>query len=304
MLNWIRNVNNYEEALKISDEIDWIRALPFIIIHLSGILAFFVHPSPLAIIIAVVLYLARVFFIGAFYHRYFSHKAYQTNRIWQFIFALLSSTCAQRGVLWWAPHHRQHHMVSDSESDVHSPVQHGFLWSHIGWFLSKRHYHYNPERVRDLAKYPELVFLEKFDTLGPALLLFTLVLSGYLLETYTPQFHTGIVEMVVWGFSVSTIALFHTTVVINSLSHVFGKKRYDTPDNSRNNFLLAILTLGEGWHNNHHHYPNSARQGFFWWEIDITYYILKLMERLGMIWDLKGIPNAARNAKLIKNGDH
>jgi stearoyl-CoA desaturase (delta-9 desaturase) len=288
---WISN-DSYNEDANHSERIDWLRALPFVLINLACLLVFWVGYSKVAVVTAVVLYFIRLFSIGAFYHRYFSHKTYQTNRFWQFIFAVIGSSSVQRGPLWWAAHHRQHHMCSDEPADAHSPVQHGFWWSHVGWFLSNKHYHYNPERVKDLARYPELVFLDRHDGLVPLLLLAGLSLAGALLHLYKPELGVTAGQMAVWGFCISTIALFHTTVSINSLSHVFGSKRFKTSDNSRNNLFLALMTLGEGWHNNHHHYPATARQGFMWWEIDITYYLIKLMEKLGMVWDVKGVPKA------------
>lgn len=287
---WVANENKYDPNHHYPDQIDWLRATPFILVNLACLLVFWVGFSWTAFITALVLYFVRLFSIGAFYHRYFSHKTYQTNRFWQFIFALIAASSAQRGPLWWASHHRQHHLCSDEPLDAHSPVQHGFWWSHVGWFLSKKHYHYNPARVKDLSRYPELVFLERYDSLVPTFLFLALGVSGYLLQTFYPALGTTAGQMIVWGFCISTIALFHTTVSINSLSHVFGSQRFNTTDSSRNNFWLAMLTLGEGWHNNHHHYPATARQGFLWWEIDITYYLLKGLEKVGIIWDVKGVP--------------
>lgn len=299
-LKWIANENNYDPNANIPDNIDWLRTIPFLLVNLGCLLVFFVGFSWTAFITALVLYFVRLFSIGAFYHRYFSHKTYQTNRFWQFIFAIVAASSAQRGPLWWASHHRQHHMVSDQKEDAHSPVQHGFWWSHVGWFLSKKHYFYNPDRVRDLAKFPELVFLERYDSLVPAFLFISLFVAGLILYFVAPELGTGPGQLLVWGFCISTIALFHTTVSINSLSHVFGKQRFATPDQSRNNVWLALLTLGEGWHNNHHHYPATARQGFYWWEIDITYYILKLFEKLGIIWNVKNVPKSVLQ-KDLKN---
>jgi stearoyl-CoA desaturase (delta-9 desaturase) len=291
LLNWIANENQYDPILSsYPKKIDWLRALPFILVNIGCLFVFYYGFSFIACMTAVVLYFVRLFAIGGFYHRYFSHKTYQTNRFWQFIFALIAASAAQRGPLWWASHHRQHHLVSDEVEDAHSPVQHGFWWSHVGWFLSKKHYPYNPERVKDLLRYPELVFLDKYDSLVPTFLFIVLFLTGMVLHAYAPGLGTNGPQMIVWGFCLSTIALFHSTVTINSLSHVIGRRRFETKDNSRNNFLLALLTLGEGWHNNHHHYPATARQGFMWWEIDITYYILKLFEKLGIIWNVKGLP--------------
>lgn len=289
---WIANQNNYDSIENYPDEIDWLRAIPFILLNLSCLLVFYVGFSWTAFLTGVVLFFVRLFSIGAFYHRYFSHKTYQTNRFWQFIFALIGASSAQRGPLWWASHHRQHHMVSDEPEDAHSPVQHGFWWSHMGWFLSKKHYHYNPDRVKDLARFPELVFLDRYDSLVPTSLFILLFTAGTLLHHFAPGLGTTGGQMLVWGFSISTIVLFNITVLINSLCHVFGSKRFVTKDSSRNNLLFAILTLGEGWHNNHHHYPATARQGFMWWEIDITYYIIKLMEKLGMVWDVRGVPKS------------
>jgi stearoyl-CoA desaturase (delta-9 desaturase) len=300
LLNWVSNENYYDPKISYPAKIDWLRALPFILVNLGCLLVFWYGFSWTALITAIVLYFVRLFSIGGFYHRYFSHKTYQTNRFWQFIFALIAASSAQRGPLWWASHHRQHHMVSDEEDDAHSPVRHGFWWSHIGWFLSKKHYYYNPERVKDLLRYPELVFLDRYDSLVPTMLFIILCLTGMYLQAYMPQLGTNAPQMLIWGFCISTIALFHTTVSINSLSHVIGSRRFATKDNSRNHFLLALLTLGEGWHNNHHHYPATARQGFMWWEIDITYYILKGFEKLGIIWEVKGLPKAVLEKNRIK----
>lgn len=301
MLKWVANENNYDPNSQQADEIDWLRAMPFILINLSCLLVFYVGFNWTAFITGVVLYFVRLFSIGAFYHRYFSHKTYKTTRTWQFISALIAGTCAQRGPLWWAAHHRQHHMVSDEPADAHSPVQHGFWWSHVGWFLSKRHYNYNPERVKDLAQFPELVFLDRYDVLMPMVLFVSLLLSGIALHRYAPQLGTTPGQMLVWGFSISTVVLFNSTVLINSLCHVFGSKRFVTKDNSRNSLLFALLTLGEGWHNNHHHYPASARQGFKWWELDITYYIIKLLEKLGIVWDVRGVPKSVMEKDLVKD---
>lgn len=287
---WFTFENNYDPHKKYEEKIDWLRAIPFLLLNLGCLLVFYFGFSWVAFWTALALYVVRVFSIGAFYHRYFSHKTFQTNRFWQFIFAVLGNSSAQRSALWWASHHRQHHLVSDEPADAHSPVQHGFWWSHVGWFLSKKHYFYNPERIKDLIRYPELVFLDRYDCLVPALLFISLFITGYCLSVFAPQLGTNAGQMIVWGFCISTIALFHTTVSINSLSHVIGKKRFNTPDNSRNHLLLALLSMGEGWHNNHHHYPATARQGFVWWEIDMTYYLIKLLEKLGIVWDVRGLP--------------
>ncbi len=275
------------------DEVDWLRTVPFIFLHAGCLGIFWVGWSWTAVAVACGLYFVRMFAITGFYHRYFSHRAFRTGRVRQFLFAFIAATSAQRGPLWWADRHRHHHRHSDEEVDVHSPVRHGFLWSHIGWITSRRNFPTDYSNVRDLAKYPELVFLNRFDIIAPLSLAFALLLGGSLLARFAPQLGTSGPQLLVWGFFVSTVVLFHATSCINSLAHLIGRRRYATDDDSRNSFLLAMITLGEGWHNNHHRYMSTARQGFYWWEIDVTYYLLRLLQSIGVIHDLRPVPRAA-----------
>ncbi len=292
--------SQYDSGSEKDDKtIDYTRALPYIALHLACFSVLYVGWSAFAVTMAIVLYLIRMFAITAFYHRYFSHKAFKTSRIMQFIFAALGATAIQRGALWWAAHHRIHHATADKETDQHSPKRHGFLWSHTGWFLARSNFKTRQNDIKDFAKYPELEILDRFDILIPILFAMVLYISGSLLEIYAPTLETNGWQLLVWGFVVSTVLLYHGTFTINSLAHLFGKKVYQNNDDSRNNFWLALITLGEGWHNNHHFYPGSARQGFLWWEIDITYYGLKLLEKLGLIWDLRPVPE--RILKMRKN---
>jgi len=277
------------------DRIDWARILPFVGMHAACLAVFWVGVSPVAVGAAVALYVLRMFAITGFYHRYFSHRTFKTSRAAQFAFAVLGASAVQRGPIWWAAHHRHHHAHSDRPEDVHSPRQHGFLWSHMGWFLSRGHFAPDLGRVRDLLRYPELRWLDRFDILVPIVLALSLLLLGQWLAVAYPGLGTSGGQMLVWGFFVSTVACYHGTYTINSLCHVWGRRRYATGDESRNNFWLALITLGEGWHNNHHRYPMSARQGFYWWEVDFTYYGLRLLSALGLIWDLKPVPRAVRD---------
>ena len=274
--------------------VDWARVLPFLGMHVACLAVIWVGFSWVALAVTVALYVIRMFAITGFYHRYFSHRSFKTSRAGQFIFGMLGASAVQRGPIWWAAHHRHHHVHSDKVEDVHSPVQHGFFWSHMGWFMSHKHFVADLSRVKDLLKYPELRLLDRFDILVPTLLGIGVYLLGMLLKHVAPELGTSGAQMLVWGFFISTVAVYHGTYTINSLSHVFGRQRYKTGDASRNNVWLAIITLGEGWHNNHHHYPASVRQGFYWWEFDITYYVLKLMSFAGVIWDLKPVPAAVR----------
>lgn len=273
-----------------ADRIDWLRAAPFVAMHLACLGAFAVGVSPLAVAIAGLLYALRMFALTAFYHRYFSHRTFRTSRAVQFAFAVLGAASVQRGPLWWAAHHRNHHRHTDTALDPHSPAVHGFLWSHAGWFLTRSGFRTDWSRIPDLARYPELRWLDRFDTLVPVALAAGLYALGAWLESAAPQLRTSGPQLLVWGFFISTVVLFHATVTINSLAHRFGSRRFDTGDESRNNLWLALLTFGEGWHNNHHFFPGSARQGFRWWEVDLSWYGLRVLAALGLVRDLKPVP--------------
>ncbi len=279
--------------------IEWGRVVPFVALHLSCLFVFAVGFSWIAVTTAVVMYVVRMFGITAGYHRYFAHRAYKTSRVGQFCLAVLGGSAAQRGPLWWAAHHRHHHKHSDDPHDLHSPTQQGFFWSHIGWVLDRSNFRSQIELIKDYAKFPELRFLDRFDILVPVLTGVSMFLFGVALEAWAPGLGTNGWQMLVWGFVVSTICLYHGTFTINSLSHLFGKRRFQTKDTSRNNWLGAIITLGEGWHNNHHHYQASARQGFYWYEIDMSYYTLKFLSLFGLVWDLRPVPKRAMGLRRL-----
>ncbi len=275
------------------DGIDWVRVVPFIGMHLMCFGVFFTGVSPIALWTALALYALRMFAITAFYHRYFSHRAFRTSRVVQFVFGVIGASSVQRGPLWWAAHHRHHHRHADTEHDPHSPRA-GFLRSHMGWFLTRAGFRADRSRVRDLERFPELRLLDRFDVLVPIALATALFLWGGWLQRNHPELGTSAAQMLVWGFFVSTVVLFHATVTINSLAHRWGRRRYDTHDDSRNNAFLALITFGEGWHNNHHHFPGSARQGHRWWEFDLSWYVLCVLAALRIVSDLKAVPAEAQ----------
>ena len=276
------------------DRVQWARIWPFLLLQSTCLLVFVVGWSPVAVIVAVALYLVRMFGITAFYHRYFSHRSFRVGRAMQFAGAVLGASATQRGPLWWAAHHRKHHRHSDTVEDAHSPIAHGFWWAHVGWITSKRHYATDLAQVPDLAKFPELRWLDRHDTAVPLALLACCLLLGGALQLWAPSLGTDALQMGVWGFSISTTVLFHGTASINSLAHLFGKRVWPTKDQSKNSFLLALITLGEGWHNNHHWAPGTVRQGFRWWEIDISYYALRCLALVGLVRDLTPLPARAR----------
>lgn len=274
-------------ATEFHDDIIYPNTAAFILVHLAPLAAIWSGVTTTSVILAITLYVVRMFGVTAGYHRFFSHRSFKTSRAGQFLFALLAMSSTQKSVLWWAALHRHHHRHSDDPEDVHSPVHRGFFYSHVGWIFDKKHDATRVDEVPDLTKYPELVFLDKHQLLpGIALAVLCFFIDGW----------SGLFI----GFFLSTVFLYHGTFFINSLAHVHGNQRYVTGDDSRNNWWLALITLGEGWHNNHHAYQRSTRQGFRWYEIDITYYVLKAMSWVGLVWDLGEPPvEVVRNERRV-----
>lgn len=259
----------------------------FFLLHMLPLLLVFTGVTLKAAVLCVALYWTRVFFITAGYHRYFSHRTYKLNRFWQFVMAYGGASAAQKGPLWWAAHHRDHHRYSDTENDIHSHRK-GFWWSHAGWILCDKYNETKFDRIKDFAKYPELRFINKYDWIPPwSLGIFSFLVAGF--------------PGLLLGFFFSTVLLWHSTFMVNSLAHVWGRRRYATPDTSRNNWFIAIATMGEGWHNNHHYYQSTARQGFFWWEWDPSYYILWIGSKLGIVKHLRKLPEGKKYRNL-ENG--
>lgn len=273
------------ETEEFHDDIIYPATIPFLLVHLACFAAIWTGVTAEALVICVALYVVRMFGLTAGFHRYFSHRSFKTSRVAQFLLAFLAQTSAQRGVLWWSAKHRHHHLHSDTELDVHSPRHRGFWYSHVGWIFTRRHDGADYSTIPDLTRYPELVWLDRHPYFGA----FLLAVACFLYAGWT-----GLVV----GFFWSTVLLYHGTFFINSLAHVHGKQRYVTGDDSRNNWWLALITLGEGWHNNHHAYQRSTRQGFRWWEIDVTYYVLKVLSWFRIVWDLgEPPPEVVRNER-------
>ncbi len=286
--NAIFKAQSTKHKLKFHERVDWVNAIPFLLFHIVGIVGVFLVPFSWSMVgLCLVSYVVRIFGITGGYHRYFAHKTYKQNRFMQFLMAFLGGSSHQKGALWWAAHHRHHHKYSDQPDDTHSPVQEGFWWAHMGWILVRENDATKWEYIKDLSKFPELRFLNKNHwipgvTFAVALLIF------------------GGPAALMWGYFLSTVLVWHGTFAINSLSHVYGSRRYETTDDSRNNPILGLILLGEGWHNNHHTYQNSTRQGFYWWEIDLTYYALIVLRALGLVHGMKEPPLEILEAKRIK----
>ncbi len=255
--------------------------LPLLVVHVATLVGIILTGwSWRGLLLAVCIYFVRMVMVTAGYHRYFAHRSFKTSRVFQFLLAVGAESGGEKGVLWWASHHRWHHKYSDTEKDVHSAKQRGFAFAHIGWLFSKRWGSTDPTLIPDLCKYPELRFLDREGIQAIPIVAVALICLGL----------WGL-QGLIWGFGLSSVLLWHGSFAINSLAHLVGRQRYATGDESRNSWILAIVTTGEGWHNNHHHFPSSARQGFFWWEVDLTYYVLRGLELLGLVWDLQRVPD-------------
>ena len=280
-------------AVEDNSELSWTnyaKSIVFFAIHVACLGVFFVQFSWTAIAVCAFLYFIRMFAITGAYHRYFSHRTYKTSRIFQFLLGFLGTMSAQKGPIWWAANHRHHHQHSDTEEDIHSVKTHGLWHAHVGWILSSDYLKVKSELIKDFLAFPEIKWLDNYHLVGPILLGAMVVGLGVYLEQFHPGLGVTPWSLFIWGFCVSTTLLYHGTFFINSLAHLIGSRRFNTTDESKNSLILALITLGEGWHNNHHRYPGSEKQGFYWWEIDITHYMLKMLSWVGLVWDIREPP--------------
>jgi len=265
-------------------------AFGFASIHVAAAIGVVLAPITTRLfVLALIAYLVRTVAINAAYHRYLSHHGFRTTRAFQFILAALGTLALQKGPLWWAAHHRKHHRFSDTGLDVHSASRQGFFTAYAGWILDSANDPTDYSVIRDLTRYPELMWLNRYHLVPP-----TVVGAAIWLIWGMPVF--------VWVCLVAVVAQWHVLFTSNVLCHVIGSQRFDTSDNSRNNALFGILLMGEGWHNNHHHYPSSARQGFFWWELDLTYFVLRMLKTVGIVWDLREVPERVLLARRPEKG--
>ena len=294
---WALVDNEYRNQLPVQggdeNSVEWQRLVPFFLLHLGCLGAIWTGVGWFAALVCVALYALRMFAITAVYHRYLSHRSYDAPRWLVFLGSWTAAAAAQRGPLWWAAHHRKHHRHSDREGDAHSPLHGRFGWSHVGWFTTRSNFRTDLQQLPDLREHAELRWLDRFDIVAPLSLLIALYVLGEVLAVNAPSLETSGWQLVVWGFCVSTTLVFHVTSMVNSVCHLFGSRPWKTSDQSRNLPWLALLTFGEGWHNNHHYCPGSVRQGFRWWQLDFSFYVLWVMERIGLV-KLRPLPARAR----------
>ncbi len=287
----------FRHALNDEDNRLLMASSPVIFLHIACIGLFFTGFSWVAVVTLLLTFSFRVFALTAGFHRYFSHRSFKTSRAFQFVLAWVGTSSAQLGPMWWAANHRHHHQYSDQDEDVHSPVAQSAFWSHIGWVLCRAHRSIKYERIRDLCKFPELHFIDRFHVLPVLSLMCALYITGATLNFFFPGLGTSGIQLLMWGFFLSTVLVYHVTFCVNSVTHIVGTKRFATEDESRNNFWVALLTFGEGWHNNHHRYAVCARQGFRWWELDVSYLILRTLQFFRIVWDIREPPRSILGEK-------
>ena len=288
MLSSIRQI--VQHAIEDEDNRLLMASSPIALMHLLALGTIFTGFSWAALIALGVTYSIRVFALTAGFHRYFSHRAFKTSRAFQFVLAWVGTSSAQLGPMWWAANHRHHHQHSDKVEDIHSPVVKSAFLAHIGWVMCRAYNSIQHHRIKDLSKYPELRFIDRFHVLPVLSLIGLLYAIGASLSHFFPGLGASGIQMVMWGFFLSTVLVYHVTFCVNSVTHIVGKKRFATDDESRNSWWVALLTFGEGWHNNHHRWPLSARQGMYWWEFDLTFLILRVLEKFRIVWDVKVYP--------------
>jgi stearoyl-CoA desaturase (Delta-9 desaturase) len=279
-------------------QLDYLTIFQFFYLHVGCVLLFWVGVSWIAVTACIAFYCLRIFAVSAGYHRYFSHRSYKTGRIFQFLLALVGCMANQKGPLWWAAHHRYHHSHADRDTDIHSPTRHGFWWAHCLWIFDLQYRRADQKCMSNFTPYVELRLMDKFYLAPPLLSAAFFFLLGVILSRTQPDLQTSGLQMLAWGFFVSTVLVHHAIYSANSIAHSLGSRRFDNTDTSRNNLFVALLTFGDGWHNNHHHYPRSARHGFYWWEIDLTHYLLKGLSYVGIVWALQTPPNRTYQMKI------
>ncbi|HEY8996245.1 MAG TPA: fatty acid desaturase [Edaphobacter sp.] len=264
--------------------INWVTAIAMVIFHIGAVAALFFFSWKNLAVAAVMYFLAINVGIGMCYHRLLTHRGYKTPRFMEYLLTICGTMALEGGPIFWVATHRVHHQNSDHEGDPHTPHD-GTWWAHAGWIISGRALHsetallgrYAPDLTRD----PIHVWLSKYHWLPLTIAGFLQIALGAALADPGHRV-VGALGMVLWGTFLRTTLGLHATWLVNSATHLWGKRRFETHDDSRNSWWVALLTGGEGWHNNHHAHPVSARHGLTWYEFDINYYGIWLMSKLGL----------------------
>ena len=262
------------------------RVATAIVVHLVAMTAPFVYSWWGLMFFVLSTFVILQFGLTLGYHRLLSHRSYQTHPVVRRIFATLGCLSAQAGPISWAATHRFHHRHADGDQDPHSPKQ-GLAWAHMIWV-----FYHHPELRKasfilagDLSSDPFLCFLERHRSCVNGV--FALGVFG--LGIIIIDGWVGGVSLLVWGVCLRVVVLWHLTFLVNSAAHTWGYRNYRTPDQSRNLWWLALLLLGDGWHNNHHADPRAAAHGHRWFELDITYAMIAIMAKLGLVWSVRPV---------------
>lgn len=265
--------------------------VPFAALLTAIVLLWRTGVGPIDVALLVGMYVANIIGIGVGLHRHFSHRSFQTTTPIRVVLAILGSIAAQGPPLFWAAVHRRHHAYSDRDGDPHSPhlsgdgirnLVRGFWHAHVGW-LFKPEVHDLSVFVPDLVRDPLIFKVSRLYFVWVALgLIVPAAIGGVLTGTWT-----GAATGLLWGGLVRISLTHHTTWSVNSICHIYGRRPFRSRDYSANNLWLAIPSFGEAWHNNHHAFPSSAFHGLRWWQIDLSGYIIRLLELTGLAWNVK-----------------
>jgi fatty-acid desaturase len=266
--------------------VNWITVIAMSAFHVGAVAAFFYIDAGAMFTAFLLYYIAGSFGIGMGYHRLLTHRGYKTKKWVEYFLTTCGTLALEGGPIFWVATHRIHHQYSDREGDPHSPRE-GTYWAHMGWIFTGKAMHHDTEVLRryvpDLSKDKFHVWLTSWHWI-------TQVVVGLALLAF------GGLPYVLWGVAFRTVFGLHSTWAVNSATHLWGSRRFKTRDDSTNNWLVALFTFGEGWHNNHHAHPVSARHGLAWYEVDLNWIGIRTLEMLGLAWDVR----AARLAHVHK----
>ncbi|HEY3826486.1 MAG TPA: fatty acid desaturase [Bryobacteraceae bacterium] len=261
-----------------SEGLNWPSVIAFGLLHVGALAALFMFSWRNFLAAVFIYWIATGLGISMGYHRLHTHRGYKCPLWLEYFFAVCGTLSLEGGPIFWVAVHRIHHQKSDQSGDPHSPRHGGFFWSHVGWIMFGEGNHSNTRMLSkyapDLAKHRFYVWLNNWHWLPLAVLgVILLAIGGW--------------PLMLWGVCVRTVFGLHATWLVNSATHMWGARRFATRDDSRNNWWVAAITFGEGWHNNHHAHPTSIRHGLAWYEIDHSWILVNILKRLGLAYDLK-----------------
>lgn len=270
-------MNTFARDRTFTEPISWVTVFFMSVFHLGAIAALFMINWGAIALAVLLLWVAGSLGVGMGYHRLLTHRGYKTPKWVEYFLTVCATLALEGGPFFWVAVHRLHHQNSDKAGDPHSPRDGGF-WAHMGWIMTGRVMHNGSAEllpyVPDLRKDRFHTWISKWHWVPITILgLLILALGGW--------------PYLMWGIFFRTVIGLHATWLVNSATHIWGSQRFPTGDTSTNSFWVAMLTFGEGWHNNHHAHPQSARHGLAWYEFDLNWYGISALRMLGLAWDIK-----------------